>query len=39
MGTIDRYVAYAAAFEEALKQSHPVRSDIPTLPAELNVIG
>lgn len=29
----------AAAFEEALKQSHPVRSDIPTLPAELNVIG
>ncbi|HQU90855.1 MAG TPA: hypothetical protein PLK77_01085 [Pyrinomonadaceae bacterium] len=29
----------AAAFEEALKQSHPVRPEIPTLPSELNVIG
>ena len=28
-----------AAFEEALKQSHPVRPEIPTLPSELNVIG
>ena len=29
----------AQAFEAALNQSHPVRPEIPTLPAELNVIG
>jgi len=28
-----------AAFADALGQSHPVRPNIPTLPAELNVIG
>ncbi len=28
-----------AAFADALSQSHPVRPEIPTLPAELNLIG
>jgi len=28
-----------AAFEAALNQSHPVRTEIPTIPAELNLIG
>lgn len=28
-----------AAFEEALKQSHPVRPEIPTLPSQLNLIA
>ena len=28
-----------AAFEAALKQSHPARPGVPTLPAELNLIG
>lgn len=28
-----------AAFEAALNQSHPARPEVPTLPAELNLIG